>query len=263
MTNAKLRDDDGPDRYFVSQKSFGPLIGTWSKQEIADRVASGWLREDCVATVATGKYSDLKQLRNVEWVPVPRLVAESTLQAAAGGRPGETSAAKPAASANPRKVRSLLVACVCAGISLFFLLKGEDSAFSFFGGGKMSGESEVSAFTYYVIWSNSKRRHASSSESYGYNLFYNNPYSPYKETPGSPTVTLPELMARNARIATLFGLVAAFAFWLSRTAKRPLPDAEKELPPIFKQQHTPESQDSGTITGIQGTTGANKKKDAG
>jgi hypothetical protein len=110
------------------------------------------------------------------------------------------------------RFRVLVALClICAGLSAFFLLKGEDTTYFEFQSSRSFGTSGISALTYYLVWSESEREDVATKEGVVSILS--------AMAGGSSASTLPDRMERNIVLAILFALASAalgIALWVAK-----------------------------------------------
>jgi hypothetical protein len=110
--------------------------------------------------------------------------------------------------------RALSALCViCASLSAFFLLKGEDTTYFEFHSSRSFGMSGVSALTYYLVWPESKREEVATKE--GLVAIWS------AMAGGSRSSTLPDRMERNIILATILGMASAIlgiALWVAKSS---------------------------------------------
>ena len=110
--------------------------------------------------------------------------------------------------------RALLALClICAGLSAAFLLKGEDTTYYGFHSSRSFGTTGISAFTYYLVWTESDREDVATKEGVVSILS--------AMAGGSTPSTLPDRMERNIFLAILFGMASAslgIALWIAKSS---------------------------------------------
>lgn len=124
-------------------------------------------------------------------------------------------------NSNPRIWTKILLCSLCAAFALFFLLKGEDSPYDFSTTAGLFRVRNVSVYTYYFVWPQSKRDSIGKIEdAYLPMYLWINGYSNYslpdlEKLVLDPHVvwnkalprTLTELMKRNIGIAASIGII--------------------------------------------------------